>query len=51
MSLTLEYFKVFTIIQNSCYGSVAITPFVQLFSSGIMQFLYSDKLSFDLMYT
>ena len=50
MNLIKEYFfRVFT-TSRGCHRNGAISPLVQLFSSGITQFQNSEMLSFHLMY-
>ena len=50
MNLIEEYFfKVFN-TSRGCHRNGAISLLVQLFSSGITQFLNSEMLSFHLMY-
>ena len=45
-----EYFSVFSLLKKGCHGNGAIARFVQLFGSGITQFLNPEILSFHLMY-
>ena len=45
-----EYFSVFSILKKGGHGNGAISPVVQMLSSGITQFLNPEILSFYLIY-
>ena len=49
-NLIEEYFSVVSLLQKGCQRNGAISPFVQLFCSVIMQFLNPEMLIFILIY-